>query len=31
MRVEEIVVEVDNGCNVVVVRADVHRGAHVGK
>jgi hypothetical protein len=30
MRIEELVVEVDNGGNV-VVRAAVHRGAHVGK
>jgi hypothetical protein len=30
MRVAELVVEVDNGGNVVVVRAAVHRGAHVG-
>jgi hypothetical protein len=31
MRVEELVVETDNGSNVVVIRAVVHCGAHVGK
>jgi hypothetical protein len=31
VRVEELVVEVDNGRNVVVVQAVVPRGAHVGK
>jgi hypothetical protein len=31
MRVEELVVEVDNGHNVIVVRAVVHRDAHVDK
>jgi hypothetical protein len=31
MHVEELVVEVDNGRNVVVVQVAVHRDAHVGK
>jgi hypothetical protein len=31
VRVEELVVEVDNGRNVILVRAVVPRGAHVGK
>jgi hypothetical protein len=31
VRVEELIVEVANGCNVVVVRAAVPRRAHVGK
>jgi hypothetical protein len=31
VRVEELIVEVDNGRNVVVVRAAVLRRAHVGK
>jgi hypothetical protein len=31
VHVEELIVMVDNGRNVVVVRAAVPRGAHVGK
>jgi hypothetical protein len=31
MRVEELVVEVDNSRNVAVVRATIHWGSHVGK
>jgi hypothetical protein len=31
VRVEELIVEVDNGRNVIVVRAAVPRRAHVGK
>jgi hypothetical protein len=31
IRVEELVVEVGNGENVVIIRAAIHRGARVGK
>jgi hypothetical protein len=31
VRLEELIVEVDNDRNVVIVRADVPRGAHIGK